>query len=81
MIAALELVANKTTKAAFTDGSVGAEAVLACQHNGLIVRAVAGNSLALCPPLITTEAQVDEIMEKLGKALDSTLEHTTLSDR
>ena len=81
MIAALELVANKTTKAAFTDGSVGAKAVLACQHNGLIVRAVAGNSLALCPPLITTEAQVDEIMEKLGKALDSTLEHTTLSDR
>tara|TARA_B110000879_G_scaffold113224_1_gene151096 strand:- start:137 stop:1480 length:1344 start_codon:yes stop_codon:yes gene_type:complete len=81
MIAALELVANKTTKAAFIDGSVGAKAVLACQHNGLIVRAVAGNSLALCPPLITTEAQVDEIMEKLGKALDSTLEHTTLSDR
>ena len=81
MIAALELVANKTTKAAFTDGSVGAKAVLACQHNGLIVRAVAGNSLALCPPLITTEAQVDEIMEKLGKALDSTLEHITLSDR
>jgi 4-aminobutyrate--pyruvate transaminase len=81
MIAALELVANKTTKAAFTDGSVGAKAVLACQHNGLIVRAVAGNSLALCPPLITTEAQVDEIMEKLGKALDSTLEHTTLSNR
>lgn len=81
MIAALELVANKTTKAAFADGSVGAKAVLACQHNGLIVRAVAGNSLALCPPLITTEAQVDEIMEKLGKALDSTLEHTTLSDR
>lgn len=81
MIAALELVANKTTKAAFTDGSVGAKAVMACQHNGLIVRAVAGNSLALCPPLITTEAQVDEIMEKLGKALDSTLEHTTLSDK
>ena len=81
MIAALELVANKTTKAAFTDGSVGAKAVLACQHNGLIVRAVAGNSLALCPPLITTEAQVDEIMEKLGKALDSTLEHITLSDK
>ena len=81
MIAALELVAKKTTKAAFIDGSVGAKAVLACQHNGLIVRAVAGNSLALCPPLITTEAQVDEIMEKLGKALDSTLEHTTLSDK
>ena len=81
MIAALELVANKTTRAAFIDGSVGAKAVLACQHNGLIVRAVAGNSLALCPPLITTEAQVDEIMEKLGKALDSTLEHTTLSDK
>lgn len=79
MIAALELVANKTTGAAFANGSVGANAVQACQHNGLIVRAVAGNSLALCPPLITTEAQVDEIIDKLSNALDSTLEHTTLS--
>ena len=81
MIAALELVANKTTGAAFTDGSVGAKAVLACQQNGLIVRTVAGNSLALCPPLITTEAQIDEIIDKLGNALDSTLEHTTISSK
>jgi adenosylmethionine-8-amino-7-oxononanoate aminotransferase len=32
-----------------------------------------GNSVALCPPLIITEAQVDELVAKLGKALDETL--------
>ena len=47
----------------------------ACQDNGLIGRAVAGSALAFCPPLIITEAQVDELAEKLSKGLDKTLAH------
>lgn len=73
MIAALELVANKASKQAFTGGGVGAFAQLRCQENGLIVRAVAGNSLALCPPLIIDASQVDEIIDKLAISLDETL--------
>jgi len=49
-------------------------AVKHSQDNGLIVRAVAGNSVALCPPLITSRAQIDEIMTKLTRALDATLD-------
>ncbi len=73
MIAAVELVANKETGAAFENaGAVGGFAANACQNHGLISRPVAGASLALCPPLITTKAQIDEIVEKMGKALDDT---------
>ncbi|MDO6805139.1 aminotransferase class III-fold pyridoxal phosphate-dependent enzyme, partial [Wenyingzhuangia sp. 1_MG-2023] len=58
MIAAIEMVADKETKAAFPDGKVGYFGANACQEHGLISRPVAGSSLALCPPLITTEAQI-----------------------
>jgi adenosylmethionine-8-amino-7-oxononanoate aminotransferase len=39
----------------------------------LITRVVAGSSLALCPPLIINEQQVDEIIEKMRLALDEAL--------
>lgn len=77
MIAAVELVSDKQTGAGFEGGAVGAYAMQACQNHGMITRAVAGNSLAFCPPLIVTEAQIDEIIEKLGKALDDTLDFVT----
>lgn len=73
LIAAIEMVADKDTGEAFEGGAVGAYAQKACQDNGLIVRAVAGSSIALCPPLVITEAHVDEIIESMGKALDATL--------
>lgn len=74
LIGALELVADKKTRKPFASGIVGAHAVKLCQANGLIVRAVAGNSIALCPPLIISEQQIDEMMEKLRKSLDQTVE-------
>ena len=75
LIAAVELVANKDTSQPFTDNSVGGFCQQACEANGLIVRAMGGNSMALCPPLIITEAQIDELVDMLGRALDATLEH------
>ena len=73
MIGAIELVANKKSGQAFTDGSVGYFLTQACQDHGLIIRVVAGFSAAFCPPLIVTTEQIDEIMIKFGKALDDTL--------
>lgn len=75
LIAAVETVANKATGQAFEGGEVGAYLQQACQDNGLIGRAIAGSSIAFCPPLIITEAQVDELIEKLCKSLDQTLDH------
>ena len=74
LLAALEMVADKTNKTPFANGAVGAHCYRQCLEQGLIVRAVAGNSIALCPPLIITEAQVDELLTKLKCALDSTLD-------
>jgi adenosylmethionine-8-amino-7-oxononanoate aminotransferase len=45
----------------------------ACQNNGLICRAVGGSSLAFFRPLIVTEAQIDEMIEKISISLDQTL--------
>ena len=77
LLAALELVADKTTRQAFADNAVGGFCQAACEQQGLIVRAMGGNSIALCPPLIITEAQIDELIEKLGAALSATLDYAT----
>ncbi|BBB26681.1 aminotransferase [Amphritea japonica] len=77
MIGAVEMVSDKRSGAGFEGGAVGTFAMQSCQKHGMITRAVAGNSLAFCPPLIVTEAQVDEMIEKLGKALDETLDFVT----
>ncbi|NRB19020.1 MAG: aminotransferase class III-fold pyridoxal phosphate-dependent enzyme [Rhodobacteraceae bacterium] len=72
LIAALELVSNKTTGASFDKGIAGATAQRLCQDNGLLLRAVAGNAVALCPPLIITRDEIDALMGKLKAAIDGT---------
>lgn len=74
LIAAVELVADKHTGLAFEGPELGLYAQEACQKHGLIIRAVAGSSIAFCPPLIITEAQIDEMIFKFGKALAETVE-------
>jgi 4-aminobutyrate--pyruvate transaminase len=75
MIGALELVANKQTQQAFAGNAVAGFCQQACEDNGLILRALGGNGMAICPPLIISEAQVDELVDKLGRALNATLQH------
>jgi len=73
LIGAIELVANKKAGTLFPDGRVGAFAQKACQDNGLLLRVVAGSSVAFCPPLIIDQVQIDEMIEKFSKALEATL--------
>ena len=40
-----------------------------CQSNGLIVRRDILDTIALCPPLIISEKEIDELTEKLRKSL------------
>ena len=75
LLAAVELVANKDSGEAFDDTSVGAYAKQACQDNGLLIRAVGGNSIAFCPPLIITTDQIDEMVEKFSLAIQTTLQY------
>ena len=69
LIAALEIVKNKGTKENFDPyGKVGKQIAEICQKNGLIVRAI-GDVIAICPPLIITEEQVDEMFDILEASL------------
>ncbi|MGB9389944.1 MAG: aspartate aminotransferase family protein [Xanthobacteraceae bacterium] len=75
LIGGVELVANKKTRQAFAPGQgVGSRAVRFAEDEGLIVRAVMGDVLTLCPPLIITAAEVDELFDRLTRALDKTLD-------
>jgi 4-aminobutyrate--pyruvate transaminase len=71
LIGAIELVRDKAEKASFAPAQgVGALVAAICQENGLIVRAMAGDVIALCPPLIATEAEIEEIWDRVEAALD-----------
>ncbi|MFZ2077308.1 MAG: aspartate aminotransferase family protein [Xanthobacteraceae bacterium] len=75
LIAGVELVANKKTGQAFAPGQgVGPRAVRFAEDEGLIVRAVMGDVLTLCPPLIITAAEIDDLFDRLTRALEKTLD-------
>ena len=70
LMGAVEAVADKATKTPFAgDLSVSERIANACTDNGLICRPL-GQAVVLCPPFIMTEAQMDEMFEKLNRALD-----------
>jgi len=71
LIAAVELVADKASKAKFPlEAGIAARWTKLIEAQGVIIRAVAGEMLCLSPPLIITEAEVDEMLTRIGRALD-----------
>ncbi|HUC50805.1 MAG TPA: aminotransferase [Xanthobacteraceae bacterium] len=75
LIGGVELVADTTTKRAFSpQHGVAARAVQFAEAEGLIVRAVMGDVLTLSPPLIISAEEVDELFDRLTRALDKTLD-------
>ena len=75
LMGGVELVADKATKKPFDPKlTVGMKALLACQEQGLMIRAV-GDVAILCPPLIITEPQIDEMFDRLKRALDGLQVH------
>ena len=81
LIGAIELVKNKAARESFdARHAVGVHCMDRCRSHGLISRAVAGDSLAFCPPLIITVDQIDEMFSKFEKALDDTLTYVSAID-
>ncbi|MEH6586037.1 MAG: aminotransferase [Halioglobus sp.] len=68
LIGAIELVEDRGSKK--PDITLAKKVTQAAQDNGLIVRNVAGNALAVCPPLIINREQVDEMVDKLKMSLE-----------
>ena len=75
MVGALEVVANKKTKAPFELGGVGVAGTKVANHAqalGLLVRNMA-DRIAVCPPLIINDAELSDLFGRLRQALDATL--------
>ncbi len=75
LIGGLEIVTDKTTKASF-DPTKAAAATIAkfAENEGVIVRPLMGDRIAICPPLIINEAEIDELFDRFTRALDAGLE-------
>ena len=72
LIGGIELVADKKTKAPFPASSgVGMKLSEHALKHGLIVRPLA-DTIGLCPPLIITEAEIDEMFRRLSASLEDT---------
>jgi 4-aminobutyrate--pyruvate transaminase len=73
LIGGLEIVADKATRKAHDPAlQVAAKIDAHARENGLILRYV-GNRIAFSPPMIITEAEIEEMRTKLLAALDATL--------
>ena len=72
LVAAVEVVEDKASKKAFDPArKVGQFLADRAQDNGMIVRAM-NDSIGFTPPLIMKEAEINEMVEKMGKSLDET---------
>jgi 4-aminobutyrate---pyruvate transaminase len=70
LIAAVELVVDKTTKAALEPiGRLGGLVSAEMQNQGVISRNM-GDAIAFCPPLIITASEVDDLLDRFRRALD-----------
>ena len=73
LVGALQLVKSKKPKRFFeATQPVAPFMAKRAQEHGLIVRALFENRIAVCPPLIINEAQIEELLRRFGLALDDT---------
>lgn len=72
---AVELVADKDSRRHLAKtGAAGNELAVAAERQGLIIRNVAkGDAVAIAPPLIVNESEIDDLLGRFEKALDETL--------
>ena len=77
LLLAFEIVSNRETREPLPPGLKAFDDLVERAYaEGLIIYSrrsrggYSGDHFLICPPMITTEAQVDEIMEKLTRALE-----------
>ncbi|MBB1631322.1 aspartate aminotransferase family protein [Cupriavidus sp. UME77] len=69
LLGAVELAADPAARRAFDPAlKAGPRLAQLAQEHGLIVRAM-GDTIAFCPPLIITEAQIDELFTRFERAM------------
>jgi 4-aminobutyrate---pyruvate transaminase len=72
LVAGVELVPDKPGRGTFDPpGTAGALFVARAQANGLIVRNLQ-DTVAVCPPLVISEGELDELLRRFERALEET---------
>ena len=75
LLGGLELVAGKTTKRNFDPAkTVALTAGKFAEEEGVIVRPLMGDRIAICPPLVIETEEIEELFARLSRALDKTLD-------
>jgi 4-aminobutyrate--pyruvate transaminase len=73
LIGALELVRDKRARQSFEPKlGVGAKAARFAEDEGVLSRAVGGDNLALCPPLVIEGSEIEAMFDCIARALDRT---------
>lgn len=74
LIGGLEIVTNKETRELFPPAVKSAQVVAdkALSH-GLIVRPLPSDTIGICPPLVISEREIDDLFDRLARALDDAL--------
>ena len=72
LLGAIELVVDKETKEPFPPTAKAAPTLYnhVAEH-GVMCRALPGDALGICPPMIVTEDEIDEIFDAIEKGLES----------
>ena len=80
LVGGVELVADKAAKRSFAPQQlVGAYCAKAGETNGVIVRAI-GDTLAICPPLVISEDEINALFDAVEAALEATEAHVRKED-
>jgi 4-aminobutyrate--pyruvate transaminase len=75
LIAGLELVADRKTKVNFPAAAKVSQACgRFCLEEGLVIRPLLNDRIAVCPPLIISEAEIHELFDRFERGLAKTLD-------
>ena len=70
LIGGVEIVSDKVTKALYPPERKAAALIMnMAAEDGLFVRALAGDVIGVCPPLIISEKEIDDLFDRLERTL------------
>lgn len=71
LIGAMEFSADPDSRAKFDPAvKIAAQAVAGIQDKGVILRALPGDIVGFCPPLVITEAELDDMFDRIDDAME-----------
>ncbi len=77
LIGAIELVADKKTRESFPPAkAVAATLGKFLEDEGIIARPLLGDRIAICPPLVIDEVEIDELFDRFERGLAKGLDWT-----